>query len=188
MALSLRTLRLRAIWLLIVPFLVLARPTPALLAIGGALAAAGAALRGWAAGTIRKERELSTTGPYAHTRNPLYLGSFLIGLGVALAGGRWPFVALFVVFFAWVYGRTIRAEARLLGERFGERYAEYARAVPLFVPRVAPYRGAAPSSGAGAPPPGGFTLERWRRNREYEALLGVLAGFVFLALKMAWAG
>ena len=177
MALS-RKLRLRAIWLLVVPFLWLARPTPALLAAGGALALLGAALRGWAAGTIRKERELSTTGPYAHTRNPLYLGSFLMGLGVSLAGGRWAFVLLFVVFFAWVYGRTIRSEARLLGELFGEPYDEYARSVPLFVPRVAPYR-----ASAGGP---GFTLERWRRNREYQALLGVLAGFAFLTARMVW--
>ena len=180
MTLSLRKLRLRAVWLLVVPFLWLARPTPQSLALGGVLALLGAALRGWAAGTIRKERELSTSGPYAHTRNPLYLGSFLIGAGVTVAGGRWEFVLLFLVFFAWVYGRTIRAEARLLADLFGERYAEYARSVPLFVPRVAPYRG---SLGAA---PGGFTLERWRRNREYEALLGVIAGFAFLAARMFW--
>jgi protein-S-isoprenylcysteine O-methyltransferase Ste14 len=168
------------VWLLVVPFLWLARPTPASLAVGGILALLGAALRGWAAGTIRKERELSTTGPYAHTRNPLYLGSFLIGAGVSVAGGRWELALLFLVFFAWVYGRAIRAEARLLGERFGERYAEYARSVPLFVPRVAPYRD---SLGAA---PDGFTLARWRRNREYEALLGVIAGFAFLAAKLIW--
>ena len=183
MALSLRQLRLRAVWLLVVPFLLLARPTPALLAAGGALALTGTALRGWAAGTIRKERELSTAGPYGHTRNPLYLGSFLIGLGVALAGGRWVFLLLFGFFFAWAYGRTIRAEARLLGERFGGRYADYARSVPLFVPRLVPYRSRHAPGGASA---ARFTLERWRRNREYEALLGVLAGFAFLTAKMLW--
>ena len=182
MTLSLRRLRLRAVWLLVVPFLLLARPTPALLALGGALAALGAALRAWAAGFIHKERELSTAGPYAHTRNPLYLGSFLIGLGVTVAGGRWPFVLLFLGFFALVYGRTIRAEARLLEERFGARYVEYARHVPLFVPRPLPYR----TGTMEGPTSGGFTVERWRRNREYEALLGVVAGFAFLALKLLW--
>jgi protein-S-isoprenylcysteine O-methyltransferase Ste14 len=177
---TLRTLRLRAIWILVVPFFWLARPTPALLMLGAALALLGAALRGWAAGTIRKDRELSTGGPYAHTRNPLYLGSFLMGLGVTIAGGRWLFVFVFGVFFALVYGGTIRKEARLLGELFGERYADYAKSVPIFVPRVVPYRA------ADAPAPGGFTLERWRRNREYEALLGVAAGFAFLTVKMIW--
>jgi hypothetical protein len=88
-------------------------------------------------------------------------------------------VLLFAVFFTWIYGRTIRAEARLLAERFGARYADYARNVPLFMPRMEPYRDA---HGASA----GFTLERWRRNREYEALLGVVAGFAFLAAKMVW--
>ena len=185
MKLNLRTLRLRAIWILVVPFLWVARPTPGLLALGGALALLGAALRGWAAGTIRKERELSTGGPYAHTRNPLYLGSFLVGLGVTVAGGLWVFVVLFGVFFALVYGGTIREEARKLGELFGERYADYAKSVPLFVPRVVPYRAADAPGAASAGGPG-FTLERWRRNREYEALLGVAAGFAFLTVKMIW--
>jgi hypothetical protein len=89
-------------------------------------------------------------------------------------------VFVFGVFFALVYGGTIRKEARLLGELFGERYADYAKSVPIFVPRVVPYRA------ADAPAPGGFTLERWRRNREYEALLGVAAGFAFLTVKMIW--
>jgi protein-S-isoprenylcysteine O-methyltransferase Ste14 len=173
-----RKVRLKAIWILIVPFLWLARPTPGTLTVGAALALLGAALRAWAAGTIRKERELSTSGPYAHTRNPLYLGSFLIGLGVTIAGARWVFVALFLAFFAVVYGAVIKKEARLLGELFGAAYADYARSVPLFVPRLAPYRGA---------PGGGFTLERWRRNREYEALLGVIAGFAFLTAKLLWS-
>lgn len=152
--------------------------------LGGGFALLGAALRGWAAGTIYKDRELSTTGPYAHTRNPLYLGSFLVGLGITLAGGRPAFVVLFGIFFALVYGRTIRVEARSLGERFGERYAEYAKSVPLFVPRLVPYRSAAGGWGATAD---GFTLKRWRQNREYQALLGVLAGLAFLAAKLLWS-
>ena len=103
--------------------MVLARPTAGLLALGAVLAAFGVAVRGWAAGCIRKERELTTAGPYAHTRNPLYLGSLLIGLGVTVAGGRWEFLALFGLLFVWVYGRTIRAEAHHLEQVFGERYA-----------------------------------------------------------------
>ncbi|HZD05008.1 MAG TPA: methyltransferase, partial [Longimicrobiales bacterium] len=103
-----RWLRLRAVWLLVIPFLWLARPTPALLATGAGLAAVGLAVRAWAAGFIHKERELTTAGPYAYTRNPLYLGSFLVGIGVTVAGGRWLFVVFFLVFFVLVYGRTIR--------------------------------------------------------------------------------
>jgi len=176
----LRTLRLRAVWLLIVPFLWLARPTPASLSVGAGLSALGLLVRALAAGAIHKDRRLTTSGPYARTRNPLYLGTFLLGLGITVAGGRWLFVGLFLLFFGIVYGRTIRHEARRLEEAFGDAYRHYARRVPLFLPRLTCYR---------APDPGrapGFSLERYRRNREYEALLGALAGFAFLAVRMYW--
>lgn len=176
---NLNALRLKAVWLLVVPFLVLARPTPSSLAIGGVVAALGLAIRAWAAGTIHKERELTTSGPYAFTRNPLYLGSFFIGLGVTVAGGHWIWTALFVVFFVGVYARTMAEEARRLTELFGERYLRYARSVPAFLPRPIPYR---PEDGQTA----GFRMEQYVRNREWEALLGGMAAFAFLALKAWW--
>lgn len=176
-----RWLRLRAVWVLIVPFLWLARPTPALLAAGLALAVPGLLLRAWAAGFIHKDRELTTGGPYAHTRNPLYLGSLFLGLGVTVAGGRWPFVILFLLFYGVVYGRTMRGEARLLEDLFGDAYRHYARHVPLLLPRPTPYRAPGAREGAGA-----FTLRRFRSNREYEAVLGTVAGFAFLAAKLLW--
>lgn len=181
-----RRIRLRAVWLLVLPFLWLARPTPALLAAGGSLALAGLALRGWAAGVIRKEKELSTAGPYAHTRNPLYLGSFLLGLGVVAAGGRWVFLPLFLGFFVAVYGRTMKQEEELLESLFGDAYREYAHRVPLFLPRPTAWAPETASPDAPSPAQGGFSLSRYRRNREYEAALGVAAGFAFLAAKMLW--
>jgi protein-S-isoprenylcysteine O-methyltransferase Ste14 len=179
LALSIRWLRLRAVWLLVLPFLWVARPTPRLLVVGVGLAALGLALRAWAAGVIHKDRELTTTGPYAFTRNPLYLGSLLLGLGTVIAGGDWIFVAVFLTFFALVYGRTMKREEVDLEAAFQERYRHYAREVPLLVPRFAPYR---PADGSGA----GFSVARYRRNREWEALLGALAGFAFLTAKMLW--
>ena len=181
---SLGTLRLRAIWLLAVPFFLGAHPTIRLLFLGAVLATAGIAIRAWAAGTIEKERALATTGPYAHTRNPLYLGTLLIGMGVTVGGGRWEFALLFGLFFVFVYGRTIRSEVDRLAERFGDPYAVYARHVPLFVPRAVPYRAIPGPEQLAAHE--GFALERWRRNREYEALLGVVATFLFLAVKLLW--
>ena len=175
MSLDLRKLRLRGVWILIVPFVLLSRPTPRLMLVGALIAALGIALRGWAAGLIHKDRELSTAGPYAHTRNPLYLGSFLIGLGVTVGAGRWELLLLFGVCYALVYGTVIRQESRALEQRFGDRYLRWAREVPLFLPRLARYRGE---------PAGRFTFERWRRNREYEAVLGVVAGFLFLTAKL----
>jgi protein-S-isoprenylcysteine O-methyltransferase Ste14 len=176
---SLRWFRLRAVWILAVPFVVLARPTPSLLMAGAVLAVAGLAIRSWAAGHIRKEKELAVGGPYAHTRNPLYVGSFLIGLGVVIAGGRWSFAVLFALFFVLVYGRTIRGEASLLEERFGDEYRRYARNVRLVVPTLCAWH---PVGAAGSR----FESGRWRRNREYEAVAGTAVGFAILWAKMLW--
>jgi len=179
MALTLRRIRLRLVWLLVIPFLWFARPTPATLAAGGALAVIGLLIRGWAAGFLRKEETLATTGPYAHTRNPLYLGSLFLGLGVTVAGGQWIFVILFLLFFAWIYRATMLGEARLLEELFGDDYRHFADNVPLLRPRVTPYRAPGVTESQGR-----FTLERYRGNKEYEALLGAVAAFAFLAARM----
>lgn len=177
---SLRRFRTRAVWLIVLPFFVFADPTVPLLAIGGALAAAGLLVRGWSAGTIHKNEALTTTGPYAFTRNPLYVGSFLIGLGVALAGGHWIWPLVFVLFYGAVYRDTIAHEAARLTELFGDRYREYAANVPGFVPRVTPYR-----TDAGG---GGFRWSQYRWNREWEAAVGVVAAFAVLAAKLVWLG
>jgi protein-S-isoprenylcysteine O-methyltransferase Ste14 len=177
---NLRKLRLRAVWLLVVPFLILSRPTVAAVALGVALAAPGLWIRGWSAGTIHKDRELTTSGPYAFTRNPLYVGSFLIGVGVAVAGGHWIWPAAFLLFYGAVYSRTMAHEKRLLTDVFGDHYREYAANVPAFLPRATPYR-------PGEEGTDGFQWARYRRNREYEAALGAVAAFGFLLAKALWA-
>jgi protein-S-isoprenylcysteine O-methyltransferase Ste14 len=143
------------------------------------LALVGLWIRGWAAGTIHKNEVLTTTGPYARTRNPLYLGSFLIGCGVTIAGGHWIWPLVFGVFFLVVYRTTIEKETRFLSERFPEAYARYAAAVPIFLPRLSPYRDPAPD-GADAVR---FGWPQYRHNREWEAAVGVVAAFALLAVK-----
>lgn len=182
MALTLRKVRLRLVWLLVIPFFWFASPTPTLLAIGGLLAGVGLMIRASAAGVIMKEKQLATSGIYAYTRNPLYLGSLFLGLGVTAAGGQWIFVVLFVAFFFTVYGQTMRGEAELLEGLFGGAYRDYAENVPLLLPRMTAYR--APGRPEGTAP--GFNLERWRGNKEYEALMGAVVVFGFLALRMFW--
>ncbi len=179
MAFSWSKLRVRSVWLIAIPFFWFASPTPALLAGGVALALLGLWIRGWAAGTIHKNEVLTTTGPYARTRNPLYLGSFLIGCGVTLAGGHWIWPVVFGVFFLVVYRRTITNETRYLAERFPEEYARYAASVPVFVPRLSPYRD--PEGGAVGPVR--FGWPQYRHNREWEAALGAAAAFALLAVK-----
>ncbi len=142
------------------------------------MGASGLALRAWAAGSIRKDRELATTGPYAHTQNPLYLGSFILGIGVTVAGGRWIFGVAFLAFFLLVYRATVQREANELEERFGERYRAYRAQVPSVLPRFTAYRA------EGSDAPGGFSGARYLRNREWEAVLGAVAAFAALALKL----
>ncbi len=143
------------------------------------MSAAGLSLRAWAAGSIRKDRELATTGPYAHTRNPLYLGSFMLGAGVTLAGGLWVFGVAFLVFFLLVYRATVRREATELEARFGVSYTTYAAQVPAVLPRITGYQGGASDSTRD-----GFSPARYLRNREWEAVLGAVAAFGLLALKL----
>jgi protein-S-isoprenylcysteine O-methyltransferase Ste14 len=168
--------RVRLPWLGVPLFLWLARPSFRLLVAGAGLAIVSLAVRAWAAGTIHKDRVLTTTGPYAYVRNPLYLGSFLIGAGVALGSGSTLLLAVVLAFFALVYPRTVRAEERKLEALFGDAYRRYARAVPAFVPRFRAY--------TAAEAPARFSLACYRRNREYQAAFGVAAGFAALALRL----
>ena len=174
-----RKLRLRAVWLLIIPFYLYASPSTILLAWGAGLSTVGLAIRAWAAGSIHKDRELATTGPYAHTRNPLYLGSCFLGSGVTVAGGQWVFGVAFLVFFLLVYRATVLREVSELEVRFGEGYRVYRAQVPSVLPRVTSYEGE--SSGSA---PVTFSRARYMRNREWEAALGAAAAFGLLALKL----
>ncbi len=103
-------------------FFLLSRPRPLTLAIGGAVALPGLALRAWATGHLRKNNALAVTGPYAYTRNPLYLGSFLIGLGFTIASGRFVLGIVFAALFLGIYVPVMRVESATLAELFGERY------------------------------------------------------------------
>lgn len=143
----------------------------------------GLVIRAWAAGSLEKDRELAISGPYAFTRNPLYLGSFVIGTGAVIAGGRPWFGLLFLAFFAILYRGAMYREGKRLEERFGDDYRRYREAVPLFFPRGTRYDPRPePAPGRAAR---SFSAARYLRNREYESLLGAAAGFGLLALKAA---
>ena len=177
MKLSPKRVRLTLGWVLGTAAIVTARPTASSIAIGVSLAVFGAVLRGWAAGPIHKNRVLTTTGPYAFTRNPLYLGTFFIGLGLAAATGHVWLVPAFMLTYVAVYGWQMRHEARNLETRFGEPYRHYAMHVPLFVPRLTRYESAHSSPD--------FELSRYVRNGEYQAGIGILFTFLALLAKMA---
>jgi protein-S-isoprenylcysteine O-methyltransferase Ste14 len=136
----------------------------------------GLALRAYASGYVKKNRELTQTGPYAYTRNPLYLGSMLMAAGFAVALMSWMFAAVLAVGFALIYIPVIASEERFLRAAF-PGFDEYCRRVPRLLPRLTPAAPADPSAGQSG---GGFSLALYLRHREYNALLG--AALLYLSL------
>ena len=175
-SLTAKKLRLPLGFLLAALYLAFARPTPMSLAVGGALALAGVIARGWAAGHIMKNDRLATTGPYAHTRNPLYFGSFLIAVGFAIAA-HWSLILAVVAFFVLIYAPTMERERKNIRGRFPDAYDEYERNVPAFLPRVTPWR----TTTAEAQP---FSFELYRKHGEWKALLGWAAAMLWLYFRL----
>jgi protein-S-isoprenylcysteine O-methyltransferase Ste14 len=175
--------RVRAGYPVAVIYWLLAAPSPRSILYGAILAAAGLTVRAAASGHLQKDRELAVTGPYAHTRNPLYLGSALMAAGFAIAGNSWTAAALVCVYFAVFYSAVMRNEESDLRERFGATFDEYAARVPLFFPRLTAARGAASTPGQAASATK-FSWAQYRRNREYKALIGTIAGVGILWLRM----
>jgi len=155
-------------------YLIFSQPTFRLLSIGGVIALVGLIVRACAAGYLEKGRRLATAGPYARTRNPLYFGSSIIGLGFAIAGGSWILGLTFLALFIVIYWPVMRREEGSLRGQFGEVYDRYAAGVPRFFP-------------AGKTTPGcqeKFRWELYRKNRETEAAMGFAAAILFLILKI----
>lgn len=158
-------------------FLFLARPTGRSLALSLLLVLPGLLLRAYASGYVKKNAELTTTGPYAWTRNPLYLGSMLIAFGFAWAA-RSPWIAvLLLLLFAAIYLPVIRGEEAYLREHFAG-FDEYARRVPRLLPWKSPARASAGERGRFAP-------ELYRKHREYNASMGAAALYGALLLRIA---
>lgn len=155
----------------------LARPTWTFMLLGGLLVAPGLLIRALASGHVRKNEALATSGPYAYTRNPLYLGSLLIGVGFAVAARSWWVgVALVVMFFA-IYVPVIRDEESYLRQKFPE-FESYARNVPRLIPKIGS------NAKSGDEDSAVFSRELYLKHREYNALLGAVAMMAGLAIRM----
>jgi protein-S-isoprenylcysteine O-methyltransferase Ste14 len=160
-------------------FAVFSRPTWVSLVIGVPIALCGILIRAWASGHLRKNAELAVAGPYAHTRNPLYLGSFVMAAGCAIAGGSWLIGTWLVVFFLAIYWPVMQAEATHMQTLFGEAYTRWSADVPLFMPRLTPYQ----SGRAGQSR--NFDFKQYQHHREYRALVGLGIVIFVLVLKAA---
>ncbi len=157
--------------------LVLARPTLHLLLFGIGILALGLLLRGWACGHLNKESELTTSGPYRYTRNPLYLGSIIIGIGVTVASRSWWVMGLFALNFLVFYPVAVRKEREIMQRLFPDAYAEFSRQVPLFLPSWKPNPDARDKS---------FSWALYKTNKEYRALWASLLFATILFVKLLW--
>lgn len=154
----------------------LAKPTWSFLGLGLLIVVPGIVIRALASGHVRKNEALATAGPYAYTRNPLYLGSLVIGIGFAVAARSWWIGVGLVAMFVAIYLPVIRSEEAFLRETFLE-FDEYARHVPRMLPRITPY---------GENTGNAFSLDLYRKHREYNALVGSALIVLVLLGKLLW--
>jgi protein-S-isoprenylcysteine O-methyltransferase Ste14 len=169
--------RVRLGYPLAVVVLWFSRPSPRSIWLGGLVGTIGLLLRAYAAGYLHKQEVLTVAGPYAHTRNPLYLGSVILAVGAAAAMRSWLSATILLLYFAIFYSMVMRREEKELRLRHGSAFEQYARSVPLFFPRLWPARLAGSSGSA-------FLFTQYKKNHEWQAS----AGFLMLlgALVLIW--
>ncbi len=174
----LQRLRVPLGFLFAIIFMIFAKPAlPALIA-GAVVSIFGILIRAWASGHIRKNQNLAISGPYAYTRNPLYLGSFLLGVGFTIASGVWWLALIFIVLFLGIYLPVMRVEAEDLTQIFGADFKEYKKAVPLFFPRPTAWKKSTEK----------FDFQLYLRYREYRAAFGLVFAWSVLAAKAIFLG
>jgi protein-S-isoprenylcysteine O-methyltransferase Ste14 len=169
--------RRRVTWgfVLAAAFLVFAAPTRWSIFCGLVLAVLGEAFRTWASGILVKNRELATNGPFRLMRNPLYLGNFVVGLGVSVMGNRLVLLAAFLAFFIPVYHALVRQEEKVLLDQHGEAFLDYCRRVPRYLPRLESW----PAS------PAPFDTRRmWYRHQEWKPWAALYLLTVYLLLRV----
>jgi protein-S-isoprenylcysteine O-methyltransferase Ste14 len=169
--------RVRLGYPLAIVVLALARPNIKSILGGAIIGAIGLWIRATAAGHLHKQQVLTVTGPYAFTRNPLYLGSFILLIGAAIAAFSWWSALILFGYFTLFYSVVMRSEERELYERHGEAFQEYARTVPLFFPRLIPAKIASGDTVA-------FSFAQYKKNREYRAAIGFL--LLLLVFVVIW--
>ena len=169
----LQRLRVPLGFLFAIIFIVFARPTVLSLLIGGGIALIGLAIRAWASGHIRKAKRLAVSGPYAYTRNPLYVGSFILGVGFTFAAGVWWLALIFSGLFLGIYWPVMRVEAQDMHRIFGKDFEQYEQNVPLFVPRLTVWKNTRDK----------FNFQLYLQYREYRAAIGAVVAIAALAAK-----
>lgn len=153
----------------------MAKPTWRSIVIGAAISLAGLAIRAWAAGHLKKEKELATSGPYRFSRNPLYLGNLILGISLAVGANSWPVTIIFAVYFLVFYPVIILTERERMKKLFPEKYKEYITHVPLLFPFRRPLAWEEKAK---------FSWAQYQANREYRALLGSAVYWLILSARV----
>jgi protein-S-isoprenylcysteine O-methyltransferase Ste14 len=169
--------RVRLGYPLSIAVLYFSRPTLRSILLGALTGVIGLGVRAYAAGYLHKQEVLTITGPYAYTRNPLYLGSAILALGAGIASHSWVSALILIVYFAVFYSIVMRREANELQLRHGTSFEEYARAVPIFIPRLTAEKVRAGSAGS-------FSFFQYKKNHEWQAAVGFL--FFLVVLLAIW--
>ncbi|MBI5746245.1 MAG: isoprenylcysteine carboxylmethyltransferase family protein [Nitrospirae bacterium] len=151
-----------------------ARPTLRSICIGLPVVLAGEAIRTWSSGHIEKNDCLTISGPYLFTRNPLYFGNFILGLGFVIMSGVLLLFFIFIPLFFFIYDATITQEERFLADRYGDSFKAYQKKVPRFFPKV--YRPAFSS--------GFFDWSLVKKHREQNTWIAILGGILLFVFKM----
>ena len=169
----LQRIRIPLGFLFAIVFVIFARPTALTLLVGTAVVLIGVAIRAWASGHIRKAKVLATSGPYAFTRNPLYVGSFILGVGFTIAAGVWWLALIFCALFIGIYLPVMKVEANDMHSIFGDDFARYEANVPLFLPRLTVWKQTDDK----------FDFQLYLQYREYRAAIGAFIALAVLAAK-----
>ena len=146
---------------------------PGAVMVGSLLTIPGLAIRFWAGGYVKKDKELATTGPYSYVRNPLYVGNVLIAIGFCVLSGFWWSYLVFALLYIWLYIPSIQREERTLQKLFGDTFLRYKDNVRAMWPRLTPYE-----SGSG-----GWSAAQWVKNGEHLVNGGIVIAYLVLCFR-----
>lgn len=170
--------RIATSFALALALIILSRPTPRSILIGAPIIVLGEFFRTLSSGYLEKNSSLSVGGPYSVTRNPMYVGNFLLGFGFVIIANQPILLLLFIVLFAFIYDATIAEEEKRLQQRFGPEFSTYTSSVPKFFPRFWRWRENESS----------FKWSLVMKHREYITWLGIFGGILILTAKMVFLG
>jgi len=167
--------RIRAGFFGLILVIILSKPNLVSFLLGLGVCIIGLFIRIWASGHLIKEKKLIVSGPYQHTRNPLYFANLIIGISVVVVSLSWVVLIIFIAYFLLFYPPIIKREKGKMKHLFPKEYKEYEKKVPLFFPSLKPHRSSEKRQ---------FSWELYKKNKEYRAILGAVLFWMLMVGRM----